>query len=83
MEGMCQSCGMPMMEVELAGTNGDGSRNGEYCRFCYQGGEFNFKGGYEEFVELQVRIAREKMDMPEDQARELANSVLPGLRRWK
>ncbi|MGQ9623414.1 MAG: zinc ribbon domain-containing protein, partial [Candidatus Caldatribacteriaceae bacterium] len=36
----CQSCAMPMVKPEDFGTNADGSPNGEYCRYCFQNGEF-------------------------------------------
>ena len=30
----CQSCGMPLTD-EVLGTNADGSKNEEYCMYCY------------------------------------------------
>jgi len=33
----CQSCGMPLT-ADLLGTNADGSRNMDYCIFCYKDG---------------------------------------------
>ena len=33
----CQSCGMPLTE-EVLGTNADGSKNEEYCMYCYREG---------------------------------------------
>ncbi len=35
----CQSCGMPLTEGVL-GTNVDGSKNEEYCMYCYREGKF-------------------------------------------
>lgn len=35
----CQSCGMPMNEHVL-GTNADGSKNEDYCMYCYKDGQF-------------------------------------------
>ena len=41
MSTVCQSCGMPMKkDPRNGGTNSDGSRNTEYCSYCYQGGAF-------------------------------------------
>ena len=31
----CQSCGMPL-SPEVLGTNADGSKNEEYCIYCYK-----------------------------------------------
>ena len=30
----CQSCGMPLTE-DVLGTNADGSKNEDYCMYCY------------------------------------------------
>ncbi len=35
----CQSCGMPLTD-EVLGTNADGSKNEEYCMYCYREGKF-------------------------------------------
>ena len=55
---MCQSCGMPMRkDPENGGTNTDGSKNLEYCSYCYQNGEFTYSGNVKEFQEF----CRQKM----------------------
>lgn len=42
MNKFCQSCGMPMKrDPEGGGTNSDGSKNPEYCSYCYQDGAFS------------------------------------------
>jgi hypothetical protein len=37
MENMvfCQSCGMPLSKGEDFGTNAGGSKNDDYCVYCY------------------------------------------------
>ena len=35
----CQSCGMPLND-QVLGTNADGSKNEEYCMYCYKDGKF-------------------------------------------
>ena len=35
----CQSCGMPLTN-EVLGTNADGSKNEDYCIYCYKDGKF-------------------------------------------
>ena len=80
---MCQSCGMPMTKAADFGTNADGSKNNEYCKFCYEKGKFTDEGiTMEEKIEKNVAIAK-KMGWPEDKAREMANSIIPKLKRWK
>ena len=40
-EKYCQSCGMPMGNTgEFYGTNADGSKNTEYCSYCFDSGKF-------------------------------------------
>ena len=35
----CQSCGMPLTD-DVLGTNSDGSKNEDYCMYCYRNGKF-------------------------------------------
>ncbi len=50
----CQSCGMPMSkDSQGGGTNADGSKNLEYCSYCYQDGKFLYEGNdVKEFQEF-------------------------------
>ena len=42
---MCQSCGIPLKKDPLGGgSEKDGSRSSTYCGYCYENGEFKFKG---------------------------------------
>ena len=51
----CQCCGMPMGETdELYGTNADGSKSEDYCKYCFEKGAFTFQGTMEEMVEICV-----------------------------
>ncbi len=50
---MCQSCGMPMAkDPQGGGTNADGTKNLQYCSYCYQNGAFTFNGNVKEFQEF-------------------------------
>ena len=35
----CQSCGMPLTK-DVLGTNADGTKNEDYCMYCYKDGKF-------------------------------------------
>ncbi len=50
----CQSCGMPLKRDENGGgTNADGSKSKMYCSYCYEQGEFIYKGvNVDEFQEF-------------------------------
>lgn len=80
---VCQSCGMPLNN-KTKGTNEDQSLSEEYCRYCYEEGEFlipNLTLNIQ--MERLANMAIENMKMPEEEARSMAEKVLPGLKRWK
>jgi hypothetical protein len=79
---ICQCCAMPMQKQEDFGNNADKSKNSEYCRYCYQNGRFTVNMSLEEFIEKQIQIAQEKLGMPEEKARRMAQTILPTLKRW-
>ena len=47
----CQSCGMPLTQ-EILGTNADGSKNEDYCMYCYKDGKFTQDCTMEEMIEF-------------------------------
>lgn len=50
---ICQSCGMPLKNDTKGGsTNADGTKNQNYCSYCYQSGDFTWKGNVKEFQEF-------------------------------
>jgi len=54
----CHCCGMPISkDPQGGGTDMDGTRIQKYCSYCYQNGEFLFKGSVKEFQEF----CRQKM----------------------
>jgi len=82
---ICQSCGMPLdKDPGMGGTNVDQSRSDKYCSFCYQSGQFLDEGiTLQEKIEKNIRMAVTKMNIPENSAREMAESLLPTLERWR
>ena len=80
---ICQSCSMPLRKEDDLGTNTDGSKNKEYCHFCFQQGKFTDEGiTMEQKIETMVAKARE-MAIPEENARAMARNILPALKRWQ
>ena len=82
---ICQSCGMPLdKDPNEGGTNANNSKSDNYCSFCYNEGKFTDEGiTLAEKIEKNIWIAVEKMNITEDKAREMAESILPNLERWK
>jgi len=83
MNKFCQSCGMPMNKDPLnGGTNSDGSKNTEYCSYCYQDGEF---------TSPEITTAQEMQKFCIEKMKEMGMSKfmawlftrnIPKLKRW-
>lgn len=79
----CQSCGMRLSEG-FFGTETDGSFSSEYCKFCYAQGVFtNPNMTVEEMIASSVDNMVNQVKLPKEQAEQLANDVIPHLKRWK
>ena len=82
MEKICQSCGMPITKNSLLGTNKDGSINKDYCKYCYQDGEFIDKGNMEEYIEMCSKYGAQA-GMTNEEMRKHCEKLFPNLKRWK
>jgi len=80
---ICQSCAMPMENEEDFGTEDDGGRNQEYCKYCFQEGGFTNPGiSVEEMTERLIELA-EKMGRTKEETKKMAEETLPKLKRWE
>jgi len=82
MSQICQSCAMPMENENVFGTNKDGSKNPDYCIYCYKNGEFLDKVSMEEYIEMMIPFASQANMTPE-QMRKHCETIFPTLKRWK
>ena len=84
-ETFCQSCGMPMGKTdELYGLEQDGSKNPDYCKYCYGNGDFTFQGSLAEMIEICVQpMVEAHPEMTADKAREMMRQFMPTLKRWR
>jgi hypothetical protein len=78
----CQSCAMPMEKRENFGTNTDGSKNKEYCSYCYQNGKFTEPDITMEQMIKKCAGIMKQMHIPEAQI-EQTKTFIPMLKRWK
>ena len=78
---LCQSCGMPIDDEKLFGLNEDGTKNEDYCVYCFKDGKFTTDGTMEEMIEICVPHMV-KGGLEESKAREMLNNILPNLKRW-
>jgi len=66
------------------GTNADGSPTEEYCAFCFKNGAFtNPNQTLAEMIQSSIDNMTQDLQMPLEQATNLANSFIPTLRRWQ
>jgi len=83
---ICQSCEMTMTAPEHFGTNADGSKNEEYCCYCWENGQFADwckDMTLEEMVENNIKFVIEfGKAKTEDEARTMLRESTPKLRRW-
>jgi len=73
---------MPLINDELLGTEKDGSKNREYCKYCYQDGSFvNPEMSLDEMTSF---ISKKMKEMNINEAiTNIAVNSLPNLKRWK
>lgn len=81
-EKICQSCGMPITSDEQLGTNKDGGINNDYCKYCYENGEFIDKVSMEEYIDMCSQYG-EQAGMTNDEMRKHCTKLFPTLKRWK
>ncbi len=76
---------MPLdKDPNQGGTNSDQSRSIQYCSFCFQDGKFTDEGTtLQEKMDKNIRMAVTRPNITEEKAREIAQSILPFLERWK
>ena len=78
----CQSCAMPMTD-ELFATNADGSKNEDYCMYCFKDGEFTSDMSMEEMMDFCIgKMCECHPEMDRTEAEAMMKEVFPKLKRW-
>ena len=85
---LCQSCGMPLSNEADCGTEPDGSINFDYCKYCYDKGEFKQQITMEEMAEHCMQFLDEvnrfmPAPLTPDQYSAMLHKMLPALKRWR
>ena len=79
----CQSCGMPLVHRYDFGTAKDGTRINDYCHHCFDRGRFTEPSlTAEQMLEQSVAFLTRQTLMTKDEARALASTAIPQLKRW-
>lgn len=80
----CQSCGMPLANEKEMGTNADGSKNNEYCIYCFENGDFKGDMTMDQMIEFCVpHMVNAHPNISEEDARKSMLNFFPTLKRWK
>lgn len=83
----CQSCGMPLTN-DNKGTNADGSRNEDYCTYCYKDGKFTQDFNMSQMIEFCAQFTDQMnnesgWNLTPEQAKNQMRQFFPHLKRWK
>ena len=83
----CQSCGMPLTE-DILGTNADGTKNEEYCIYCYKDGAFTGDFTMEEMAEFCSQFVDEfnkntGQSLSREEYKKALLQFYPTLKRWQ
>ena len=83
----CQSCGMPLTE-DVLGTDADGSKNEDYCMYCYKDGKFLQDCTMDEMIEHCSQFVDEvnkqmPKPMTKEEYKQMMRGFFPMLKRWR
>lgn len=82
-QNFCQSCAMPLADEKLFGTNADGSKNEDYCIYCFKDGEFTSDRTMDEMMNFCIdKMCECHPDMDKAEAAAMMKEVFPKLKRW-
>jgi Putative zinc ribbon domain len=84
-EPRCQSCGMPLTDdPDNYGTYVDGTRNDEYCAFCYESGAFTMPDlDVEDMIGMSIDHMTTHLALSTDEAEVAARESITTLKRWR
>ena len=78
---ICQCCGMPLEDDEIISRNSDGTKNEDYCKWCYADGEFKYDSE-QQLIDFCVEHMSSDA-WPKEQVRAHMEAVVPQLKHWK
>jgi len=83
-EKFCQRCAMPLENPEEMANNVDGSKNEDYCCYCYENGAFLYPDAtLEDVIESCLPHVVPDVFPDEAAARAAMNEHFPTLKCWK
>jgi hypothetical protein len=79
---ICQSCGIPLETEAVKGTEKNGLKSNEYCKYCYEDGAFKNPTMTLEDMKNNVKSIMKKLELKEDAIQNIL-PILQTLKRWK
>lgn len=79
---ICQCCGMPLDDESIISVEKDGSKNYEYCKWCYTDGEFTYKTK-DKLLDFIVSHMPNPDNQSEEERRAVYDACLSELKYWK
>jgi len=75
---------MPIRNSEDFGSNTEGLKVNDYCKYCFQEGQFTEPSiMMEQMIDRVTKIMVDKMKMSESEAKGMAEKLIPKLKRWR
>ncbi len=82
-QNFCQSCGMPLTDPTLLGSEQDSTPSPHYCTYCYKDGAFTGDMTMEQMIDFCAPImAKSHPGMTEEAAKAQMKQFFPKLLRW-
>lgn len=79
----CQSCAMPLTNDDLFGTNADGTKNDDYCMYCFKDGEFTSDMSMDEMMKFCTdKMIEVHPEIDKVKASAMMKEIFPKLKRW-
>lgn len=84
----CQSCGMPIDESQLQGTEKGGAKSQEYCMYCYEDGKFAQEMTMEDMIDHCLQYLDDfnkdtNQKLTKEEAKQEMMKFFPTLKRWQ
>ena len=73
---------MPIDSEEQLGTNQDGSISLDYCKYCYENGDFIDKVSMQEYIQM-CSLYGAQAGMTNEQMRQHCTKLFLTLKRWR
>lgn len=74
---------MPLYNDDVLGTNEDGSKNEDYCIYCFNDGKFTSDVSMDEMMDFCIdKMCECHPEMDKAEASEMMKDVFPKLKRW-